>query len=213
MIDIVNGLAEEYAEFFTSDEEEILSKISKETYRKHPKAHMLSGKVQGAFLSFVSMMKRPLNVLDIGTFTGYSALCLAKGMHGDGELHTIELRDVDAKTAQGYFDLSKYKNKIHLHLGDALEIIPKLSQMWDLVFVDADKIGYIQYYDLIVPRLAEGGLIIVDNVLFHGQVLEKPLKGKNAKAVHEFNRYVANDNRTQQVMLPFRDGLYLIKKV
>jgi len=135
-----------------------------------------------------------------------------KGLQQNGEIHTIELRDVDAQTAQGYFNLSKRKNQIHLHLGDALEIIPNLPNKWDLVFIDADKTGYIAYYELIVPRLAEGGMIIVDNVLFHGQVLEKPIKGKNAKAVHEFNRHVANDFRTQQVLLPFRDGLFLIKK-
>ncbi len=213
MIDIVNVLAEEYADFFTSDEDELLLRISKETYRKHPKAHMMSSKVQGHFLSFISLLKKPMNVLEIGTFTGYSALCLVKGMKQNGELHTIELRDIDAQTANGYFELSKFKNQIHLHLGDALEIIPQIEKMWDLVFIDADKTGYIDYYEMIVPRLADDGFIVVDNVLFHGQVLEKPLKGKNAKAVHEFNRHVANDFRTQQVMLPFRDGLFLIKKI
>ncbi len=212
MIEIVNNLAEEYSDFFTSDEDELLIKISKETYRKHPKAHMISSKVQGTLLSFISTMKNPTNILEIGTFTGYSALCMAKGLKASGELHTIELRDVDAKTAQEYFNLSKRKNQIHLHLGDAHDIIPTFSNMWDLVFIDADKTGYVDYYELVVPRMAEGGLIIVDNVLFHGQVLEKPIKGKNAKSVHEFNRHVAKDYRTEQVLLPFRDGLLLIKR-
>ncbi len=211
-MEIVNLLAEAYAEKITSQEDELLQVISKQTSMNHPKAHMLSGKVQGQFLTFISSMIRPRTILEIGTFTGYSALCLAKGLQPGGELHTIELRESDGKTAQTFFNLSNQKNEIHLHVGYGLEIIPQIPLRWDLVFIDADKTGYIDYYEMIVPRLSDNGVIVVDNVLFHGQVLEEPLKGKNAKVIDEFNKHIAKDERTEQVLLPFRDGLLLIKK-
>ncbi len=211
-MDIVNPLAEAYANLITSDEDELLQEINKQTSLKHPKAHMLSGKLQGQFLTFVSAMLKPKYILEIGTFTGYSALCLAKGLQPGGELHTIELRDSDAKTALTYFNQSIRKNEIHLHIGYALDIIPVLPYTWDLVFIDADKTGYIDYYELLLPRLSPNGLIIADNMLFHGQVLETPLKGKNAIAIDAFNKHIAKDSRTEQVLLPFRDGLLLIKK-
>lgn len=211
-IEIVNPLAQAYADVVTSDEDALLQKINDYTNKNHLKAHMLSGKVQGQFLSFISKLIHPKFVLDIGTFTGYSALCLAKGLCEDGQLHTIELRESDANTAQKFFNESIQQKKIHLHIGDATQIIPELPFVWDLVFIDADKTGYIEYYELIVPNLSSKGLIIVDNVLFHGQVLENPLKGKNAKAVDVFNKHVAQDSRTEKVLLPFRDGLLLIKK-
>ena len=211
-MDIVNPLAEAYANLITSDEDELLQEINKQTSLKHPKAHMLSGKVQGQFLTFVSTMLQPKYILEIGTFTGYSALCLAKGLQLGGELHTIEIRETDAQTAQTYFNQSYQKNEIHLHIGYAMEIIPQLPHLWDLVFIDADKTGYIDYYELLVPRLSKKGLIIADNMLFHGQVLAEPLKGKNAIAIDAFNKHIAKDERTEQVLLPFRDGLLLIKK-
>ena len=211
-MDIVHPLAEAYANLITSDEDVLLQTITNHTNSKHPKAHMLSGKVQGQFLTFISTIMRPKYVLEIGTFTGYSALCLAKGLQQGGELHTIELRESDAQTAQTFFNQSNQTNEIHLHIGEALEIILQLPHRWDLVFIDADKTGYIDYYELIVPALNENGLIIVDNVLFHGQVLEEPLKGKNAKAIDAFNKHVAADSRTENVLLTFRDGLLLIKK-
>lgn len=211
-MDIVNPLAEAYANRITSDEDELLQEINKQTSLKHPKAHMLSGKVQGQFLTFISTILQPKYILEIGTFTGYSALCLAKGLQSGGELHTIELRETDAETAQAYFNQSKQKNEIHLHIGYALEIIPDLPFVWDLVFIDADKTGYIDYYEMLVPKMSEKGLIIADNMLFHGQVLEEPIKGKNAIAIDAFNKHIAKDERTEQVLLPFRDGLLLIKK-
>ena len=211
-IDIVHPLAQAYADVITSEEDRLLRDITDYTNGNHAKSHMLSGKVQGQFLSFISAIIQPTFVLEIGTFTGYSALCLAKGLRDDCELHTIELRESDAQTAQTFFNQSNQKKKIHLHVGNALQIIPQLPFVWDLVFIDADKTGYIDYYELIVPRLSNRGLIIVDNVLFHGQILENPIQGKNAKAIDAFNKYVAQDQRTEKVLLPFRDGLLLIKK-
>jgi predicted O-methyltransferase YrrM len=191
----------------------LLKEIDKQIFSEHhAQYHMLSGHVQGKFLSFISTLINPSYILEIGTFTGYSALCLAEGLKENGELHTIELREQDAQIAQANFSKSEYNNKIRLHTGNALEIIPKLNYSWDLVFMDADKTSYIDYYELILPKLSARGIIIADNVLFHGQVLEQPCKGKNAKAIDAFNNHVANDARVEQVLLTVRDGLLMIKK-
>ena len=157
-------------------------------------------------------MIRPQQILEIGTFTGFSALCLVKGLQTGGKLHTIEVRTDDAITAHYYFNKSGVENKIELHVGDALELIPTINETWDLVFIDADKVNYIPYYELTLPRVKKGGWILADNVLFHGEVLEDTVKGKNAKAIQSFNEHVKNDNRVQQVMLTIRDGLLLIQK-
>jgi len=211
--ELISILAENYIQQFTSAEDELLQKINKETVESHPLAHMLSGHVQGQFLSLLSKIIRPKYILEIGTFTGYSALCLLKGLTHDGELHTIELRQQDADTALSNFKFAENNNLITLHVGNAKEIIPKLDFEWDLVFIDADKVSYIDYYELILPRLSEKGIIIADNVLFHGEVLETTIKGKNALAIDAFNRHVAKDKRVEQVMLSIRDGLLLIKKL
>jgi predicted O-methyltransferase YrrM len=201
-----------YSDVFTTPAEPLLQKILDETRAAHPKAHMLSGEVQGQFLSMLSCLKSPIHILEIGTFTGYSALCLAKGLAPSGVLHTIESRLDDAQTAGNYFGQSKYANQIKLHIGDAKEIIPTLTGGFDLVFIDADKTGYIEYYEMIVPMLAKGGIIIADNVLFHGEVLTETISGKNAVAIHAFNEHVKNDPRTSQVLLTIRDGMLLIQK-
>ncbi|MEO7291970.1 MAG: O-methyltransferase, partial [Ginsengibacter sp.] len=176
-------------------------------------AQMLSGQVQGKILEMLSCLLQPKKILEIGTFTGYSALCLAKGLHHDGKLHTIELREEDAKTAKDFFSKSLHNKKIVLHVGNATDIISTLNHQWDIVFIDADKTGYIDYYELTLPQVKQNGLIIADNVLFHGDVLEENIKGKNAKAIHAFNIYVANDKRVEQVMLTVRDGLMLMRKL
>jgi predicted O-methyltransferase YrrM len=201
-----------YSDVFTTPADSLLQMILDETRATHPKAHMLSGEVQGQFLSMLSCMKKPIHILEIGTFTGYSALCLAKGLDLEGKLHTIENRIEDAQTADGYFNQSKYAHQIKLHIGDAKEIIPTLPHIWDIVFIDADKTGYIEYYEMVLPKLAPGGIIIADNVLFHGEVLENTISGKNAIAIHAFNEHVKNDARTTQVLLTIRDGMLLIQK-
>jgi predicted O-methyltransferase YrrM len=211
-MELVNHIVEAYAKKNTSLIDDVLTEIEEYTLQHHPHAHMLSGHVQGKVLEFFSCMVQPKNVLEIGTFTGFSALCLAKGLQLNGVLHTIELRDEDAKTAQQFFDKASVKN-ITLHTGNALQIIATLTQTWDLVFIDADKTNYINYYELILPNVKTGGWIIADNVLFHGQVLENEVVGKNAKAIHEFNEYVTNDKRVEQALLTVRDGLLLIKKL
>jgi predicted O-methyltransferase YrrM len=157
-------------------------------------------------------MIRPGKILEIGTFTGYSALCLAKGLAPGGELHTIEISKEEAALSRRYFSKSLQSKQIILHEGNALDIIPALDDTWDLVFIDADKVNYINYYELTLPRLKQGGFIIADNVLFHGEVLDENITGKNAKAIHAFNKHIAGDERIQHVMVTVRDGLMLVQK-
>ena len=212
-MELINPLVQSYAENYTSAEDDLLKEIAAFTYKSHPKSHMLSGHIQGKFLEMVSHMIKPRRILEIGTFTGYSALCLAKGLGKDGLLHTLELREEDASTARSYFGRSFFKDQIILHIGDALELIGEIDESWDLVFIDADKENYINYFNLVLPKLKPNGFILADNVLFHGQVLEEPVKGKNAKAIQAFNDYVAGRDDVERMMLPLRDGLYLIRKL
>lgn len=210
-MNLIDERAGAYAEKFTSPDEDLLNELKKEA-AAHKEAHMLSGHVQGQFLSQISRMIRPDRILEIGTFLGYSALCLAKGLSGNGMLHTIELRESDAAVAESYFRRSQWKDRIKLHVGEALPIIEKLNEPWDLVFIDADKINYTNYYESVLSSVRRGGWILADNVLFHGEVLNEPVKGKNAKAIDAFNRHVAADARVEQVMLTVRDGILLIHK-
>lgn len=212
-MNIVDPLAQAYAEKYTTAEDALLKEVADFTYKNHPKSNMLSGHIQGKFLEMVSSMIRPERVLEIGTFTGYSALCLAKGLGEKGVLHTIELREDDAATAKGYFDRSFLKEKIILHIGNALDIIGELDETWDLVFIDADKENYINYFNLVLPKLRVNGFILADNVLFHGQVLEEEIKGKNAKAIQAFNDFIVERTDIEKLLLPVRDGLYLIRKL
>lgn len=212
-MELVAHIAEQYAQKFSSPLDNVLQQVEDVTLQHHPHAHMLSGHVQGKLLEMISCMLQPERILEIGTFTGFSALCLAKGLKPGGLLHTIELREEDAAAAQKYFAQANVTGNIKLHIGNALEIIPALDEEWDLVFIDADKTGYIDYYELTLPAVKKGGFIVADNVLFHGDVLQETLKGKNAKAVHAFNEHVLNDARTEQVLLTVRDGLMLIKKL
>jgi caffeoyl-CoA O-methyltransferase len=212
-MELINPLVQTYAKKYTSAEDSLLNEIAAFTYGKHPKSHMLSGHVQGKFLEMVSHMIRPRRILEIGTFTGYSALCLVKGLEKGGLLHTLELREEDANAAKAYFDRSFFKDQIILHIGDALELIGEIDEWWDLVFIDADKENYINYFNLVLPKLRPNGFILADNVLFHGQVLEDPVKGKNAKAIQAFNDFVAGRDDVERMLLPLRDGLYLIRKL
>ena len=189
-LELINPLVQEYAERFSSPEDALLKEINDFTATNHPEYHMLSGHLQGKFLEMVSMMIRPRRILEIGTFTGYSALCLAKGLTEDGLLYTIELREKDAITAKGFFDRSAYKEKIILHTGDAKKIVSTLEETFDLVFIDADKPGYIEYFNLVFPKLKKNGFIFADNIFFHGQALETEPSGKNGKAIKAFNEFI-----------------------
>ena len=174
---------------------------------------MLSGHLQGKLLEMISCMIKPRRILEIGTFTGYSGLCLAKGLRDDGILHTIELREEDAATAKAFFGRSSFADKIILHTGNALEIIPQLEEDWDLVFIDADKPAYIEYFNGVFPRLRKNGFILADNIFFHGQVLEEEVKGKSAKGIRDFNEYIKKRTDIDKVVLTIRDGIYLLRKI
>ncbi|HEY4109271.1 O-methyltransferase [Puia sp.] len=211
-MELVDLKAQAYAEHYSSKLDPLLEEIAAYTAANHPEAHMLSGPLQGKLLEMMSRLLCPRRILEVGTFMGYSALCLAAGLAEDGQLHTIELRDEDADRAAGYFRRSNRGDRIILHRGNALAILPALEEVWDIVFIDADKPGYIDYYQMVLPRLRSGGLIIADNVLFHGQVLEAEVTGKSAKAIQAFNEMVAADDRVERVMLTVRDGLFFIRK-
>lgn len=212
-MELFHPSVEPYIEKYTTQEDELLKKVSRFTLQNHPKHHMMSGHVQGKFLEMISCMIQPQRILEVGTFTGYSALCLAKGLTENGVLHTLELREDDAVTAKSFFDQSFLSEKIILHIGDALEIIGELDEVWDLVFIDADKENYINYFNLVLPKLRQHGFILADNTLFHGQVLEEEIKGKSAKAIQAFNDYLLTRTDVEIVMVPLRDGLSLIRKL
>ncbi len=211
-MDIVNPQAQLYAEKYTSADDLLLQEVLDFTVKHHAHAHMISGHLQGQLLKMISNMIKPKRILEIGTFTGYSALCLANGLDEAGFLHTIELRSADAEKARSYFEKSDYKDQIILHIGDALEIIGEINESWDLVFIDADKENYIHYFNLVFPKLNPKGFILADNVLFHGQVLEENITGKNARSIQAFNDHILERTDIEKIMLPVRDGLFLIRK-
>jgi predicted O-methyltransferase YrrM len=159
-----------------------------------------------------SCMIRPRRILEIGTFTGYSALCLAKGLTEDGQLHTIEIRENEAVKAREFFSRSTFATQIILHQGSALDIIPALDEIWDLVFIDADKPAYVEYFNLVFPKLKRNGFIFADNIFFHGQALEDEPKNKSAKGIKRFNDFIRQKSDLDKVVLTLRDGLYLIRK-
>jgi caffeoyl-CoA O-methyltransferase len=199
---------ENYIEQHSEKEPELLAALNKETYQKILLPRMLSGHFQGRVLSMLSKLIRPVNILEIGTYTGYSALCLCEGMQENGILHTIDIKEELVDFQRKHFDKSPWGNKIVQHLGEALDIIPTLDIQFDLVFIDADKENYINYFELIVPKMNKGGTILSDNVLWSGKVLE-PLNPKdiNTKILLEYNQLLKNDPRVETVLLPIRDGL------
>ena len=210
---ITNDAAQHYAEKYTSAEDSLLKEVFEFTVKNHPKHHMISGLLQGKFLEMISYMIQPKRILEIGTFTGYSAWCLAKGLAAAGTLHTIEQRSEEAGKAKHFFNQSFFSDKIILHIGNALEIIGEIEENWDLVFIDADKENYINYFNLVLPKVKQNGFILADNVLFHGEVLEPEIKGKAAKAIQAFNDYLFKRTDVERLMLPLRDGLMLIRKI
>ncbi len=213
IMDLIHPQAESYSMQHSTPLDSVLQELEAFTMATHPKSHMISGSLQGKLLEMISRMIAPQRILEIGTFTGFSAICLAKGMRQGGMLHTIELREDDAATAKSFFEKARMDRHIVQHIGDARKLIPQLTETWDLVFLDADKVSYIDYYELTLPQVRTGGWILADNVFFHGQALEAEPKGKNAQAIHAFNQHVAADQKTEQVVLSVRDGLTLIRKI
>lgn len=199
---------EDYIEQHSEKEPALLAALNKETYQKILLPRMLSGHFQGRVLSMLSKLIRPVNILEIGTYTGYSALCLCEGMQENGTLHTIDIKEELIDFQRKYFDKSPWKQQIFQHLGEATAIIPMLDIKFDLVFIDADKENYLNYFELILPKMNKGGIILSDNVLWSGKVLE-PLNPKDlsTKILLEYNNRLANDPRVETVLLPIRDGL------
>jgi predicted O-methyltransferase YrrM len=202
-----------YAEKYTTDEGPVLKALERQTHLKVEQSVMLSGKLQGMFLQSISKLVAPQLVLEIGTYTGYSAICLAAGLQPGGKLHTIDVNAELEDLALKFFAEAGLKEQIQLHVGNALHIIPTIEGQFDLVFIDADKVNYSNYFDLVIDRVRPGGVILADNVLFEGQVLwAEADQGKNARAMHAFNQKIALDNRVEHVLLPVRDGLMFIRK-
>jgi len=205
---------EQYCANHSSEESDILKDLTRKTFVNILNPRMLSGHLQGLFLKMIVQMIDPLQVLEIGTYTGYSALCMAEGLSEHGTIHTIEIDDEIAFFAKEQAKKSPHFNKITFLIGDALLIIPQLSETFELVFIDGNKRDYVKYYDSVFDKVASGGFIIADNVLWDGHVLdkEKSLKDPQTRGVVTFNEMIKNDSRVEKVFLPLRDGLFMIRK-
>jgi caffeoyl-CoA O-methyltransferase len=202
----------DYIEAHTAGESDLLKKINRETHAKVLKPRMLSGQLQGRYLSMISHLLKPKNILEIGTYTGYSAICLAEGLAEDGKLITIDINEELETRVRDYFEQAGLSKKVEYRIGNALTIIPTLEQQFDLVFIDADKENYSRYYDLIFDKVKVGGVILADNVLWSGKItMSKP--DKDTRALLEFNAKVNDDTRVENVLLPVRDGIMMARKV
>ncbi|RFS24609.1 O-methyltransferase [Chitinophaga silvatica] len=212
-MELIPAAVEAFSEKYTSSENELLYRLNRETHLKVEQPHMLSGHVQGRLLSMISHMIRPQRILELGTYTGYSAICLAEGLAEGGILHTVDIDEELETMCSKYFEATGNANRIKMHIGKAADVIASLNETFDLVFIDADKSGYEQYYDLVWDKLRTGGIILADNVLYHGQVLDtEAQQGRQAKAMVKFCEKVLADDRAEQVLLTIRDGLLVIRK-
>jgi len=202
-----------YIEDHSEPESTLLQKINRETHLHVLKPRMLSGHLQGRVLSMISHMIRPKNILEIGTYTGYSALCMAEGLQKGGTLTTLDNNEEVSHRTKSYFEASAYANQIEMIIGNAGEIIPTLKQNWDMVFIDADKANYSNYFDLVIDQVNTNGLIIADNVLWSGKIADPSKKDEDTEALRIFNKKVTDDPRVQNVLFPIRDGLMMIRKL
>jgi caffeoyl-CoA O-methyltransferase len=212
-MDFLPAEIEKYAQDHTRPESELLHHINRETHLKVLMPRMLSGHIQGRMLSMFSHMIKPQRILEIGTYTGYSALCMAEGLTENGKLITIDINAEIEKMVRGFFATSELNNKIDYRIGNAMNIIPTLNETFDLVFIDADKENYMNYYNLVFDKVRPGGFIIADNVLWSGKVLnDEKTMDKDTRAIREYSRMVQNDNRVENVLFPVRDGLMVCRK-
>jgi len=196
----------------SAEENDLLKRINRETHLEVLQPRMLSGHFQGRVLSMLSKMIQPKRILEIGTYTGYSALCLAEGLRKDGKLVTIDVNEELEMRVRGYFDASSYAEQIEYIISPALEVIPTLNETWDLVFIDADKLNYIEYYELVLPLVSAGGYIILDNVLWSGKVVNPEENDKDTVLLRKLNTTIHADERVEEVLLPIRDGLMIARK-
>ena len=203
---------EEYISDLLGAENSVLNELYRHTNLKALYPGMISGHQQGRLLSMLSHLVRPDRILEIGTYTGYSALCLAEGLSADGHLHTIEKDDELTETSLYFFEKAGLSDKITLHVGNALEIIPKLDVVFDLVFIDAAKKQYLDYYHAVFDKLRHSGYIIVDNILWYGKVADRQVQDETTVKLREFNKFVSNDDRVERALIQNRDGLYVLRK-
>lgn len=204
---------EEYARQHTEPENHLLKELVRETHAMVLQPRMLSGHLQGRFLSFIAKVYQPSLILEIGTYTGYSALCLAEGLNPTGRLITIDVNEELESFTRSFFNRSAYRDQIDYRIADAAVEIPTLDGPIDLVFIDADKRNYALYFDLVISKMRSGGLILVDNVLWSGKIIEETAKDKSTEALRDFNTKVANDPRVEPLLLPIRDGLFLLRVI
>ena len=204
---------EEYARQHTEPENDLLKELVRETHALVLQPRMLSGHLQGRFLSFIAKVYQPSLILEIGTYTGYSALCLAEGLNPTGRLITIDVNEELESFTRSFFNRSAYRDQIDYRIADAAVEIPTLDGPIDLVFIDADKRNYALYFDLVISKMRSGGLILVDNVLWSGKIIEETAKDKSTEALRDFNTKVANDPRVEPLLLPIRDGLFLLRVI
>ena len=212
-MEFIDPLLDKYVCEHTANESDLLKKINRETHLEVLQPRMLSGHFQGRVLSMFSKMIRPERILEIGTYTGYSAICLAEGLTPKGKLVTIDINEELAARVRGYFAESPYSHQIDYFIGDAMELIPSLNEKWDIVFIDADKHNYINYYHLVFPMVKVGGYIIADNVLWSGKVIDSAQQDKDTLLLREYNQLVHQDGRVEEVLFPIRDGLMIARKI
>lgn len=212
-MEFINDKIEAYALAHSQEESTILKKLNRQTHANVMMPRMLSGHMQGNLLNMMSKMIQPKHILEIGTYTGYSGICLAQGLQEGGKLHTIDINEELESMVRSYFTEAGLANKINYYIGNALDIIPEINELIDLVFIDADKKNYSRYFDLIFEKVHSGGYIIVDNVLWSGKVLDAPEKmDPDTKAIDAFNKKIHMDIRVEHMLLPVRDGLMIIRK-
>ncbi|WP_285269393.1 O-methyltransferase [Kaistella rhinocerotis] len=202
-----------YLEIHASREPEILKRLRQETYRKTTQPHMISGYQQGRLLTIISKMMRPKMVLEIGTFTGYATLCLAEGLHKDGKIITLDVNEELEYLPRKYFNESEFSAQIDFRIQDAKDFLKETDMVFDLVFIDADKENYVEYFNLITPKLRSGSVVLFDNVLWYGKVLDESPKQKSTQKIKELNDLVAADTDFENLILPLRDGVNLIRKI
>lgn len=209
----VNKELEEYILEHTTQEESVLKELTRETHINVMRPRMLSGHLQGQLLKMLSSMLSPKNILEIGTYTGYSGICLAQGLAEEGKLYTIDINDEIEDFTLSFIEKAGLTDKIEFLIGDALEIIPTLDKQWDLVFIDADKRDYLNYYNAVIDNVRPGGFILADDVLWDGKVVEKVEKNdKQTQGIIAFNKFVQEDDRVENVIIPLRHGITLIRK-
>ena len=210
-MEFIDSAIEEYARVFSGEPSALLQELDRETHAMILQPRMLSGHLQGRFLSFFAKVCRPSTILEIGTFTGYSALCLAEGLTPNGRLITIDINEELETFTRSFFDRSEYKEQIDYRIADAKDELTKIEGPFDLVFIDADKRNYGLYYDLIIDKMNPGGIILVDNVLWSGKIVDETARDKSTQALRDFNQKCLDDPRVDKMLLPLRDGLYMLR--